>query len=295
MNNDPYRILMFGRPGVGKSTWAAQAPSPTAISPEFGMNRINGRNGKRVHIQKGVQSFTDTRKKIVELSNTKHDFQTLILDTADWVEQACHADIIGTSNKDIIRINGGYGSGYRESESRHREMIYDLNKLVFDRGLNVIVTAHYGVKPEKNPEAVADYDSFKIKCHEYVSALWREWSDAVLFARFETFVKAADENSEKTFATGTDRRLLSTVSRPAYPEVKNRLGLPAEMNLNFADFERIVNPPTETDEDVRQELSNLSHKLSGEDATKMMNAFNAADGDLAQMIKIRNYARTKVK
>src|SRR5690606_33836210 len=76
----PPRVLLYGVHGIGKSTFGATAPNPIVICTEDGLDTID------------TQSFpqatcsADVINAIGALYNEDHDYQTVVLDSADWLE-----------------------------------------------------------------------------------------------------------------------------------------------------------------------------------------------------------------
>ena len=228
--NIPMKIVLYGEPGIGKSTVAAQMEAPLFLDLENGAARIKDSQGKLVKRVKNLNSYEAVKQVVIELANSNMnvngvEFKTLVLDSIDWLEGLVHKKIIGTSNKDIIRVNGGYGAGLRESERIHKEFIHDLEIFQTITGCDVVSLAHEKVKEVKDPEAADDYEKFKLKLEERVSSLWQEWSEALLFARYEVLVDLAeDSNKSKSRAVSNEKRILITQKRPG-SDAKNRYGL----------------------------------------------------------------------
>lgn len=225
----PLRVMIYGVEGIGKSTLGAKSDKPIFITPEGGIDQLTDIDGRPSKSIKGMESWDSVRKAVKALFNEKHPFETLVIDSADWLEKLCHASIIGKSGKSIITCNGGYGAGYRQSEIMHRDLLEDLSKLRDNRNMNIVVTAHAAVRVTKDPSTLSDYDSFEIKCHEMVSSLWREYVDALLFARFRTFVQES-EGSTRARAYSDGKRIVYTHKQPSF-QAKNRYGLPEEMEF----------------------------------------------------------------
>lgn len=285
--NKPVRVLIYGVEGVGKTTLGARADRPVFITPEGGTDNIPG-----VDEMPNITDWKSVRAAINKLLTEEHSFKTLVIDSADWLEKLCHADIIGSSGKDIIRANGGYGAGYRESEIRHRDLIADLSKLRDARNMNIVVTAHYQVKTVKDPEMLEDYDGFEIKCHDMVSSLWREWVDALLFARFRAFLKKSDD-SAKARALGDDSRVVYTVKRPAF-QAKNRFGLPPEMEFTenfwneFMGYARKGPVQAGIVEEIKADIKELFGKLKDEATQKVVvESIQKAGTDVKMLEAIR--------
>lgn len=283
----PARVLIYGIEGVGKTTFASKAPKPIFITPEGGTNEIPG----AVEMP-GVKTFSDVCASVKELLTEKHDYETVIIDSVDWVEKLCHAHIIGNKDRSIITVNGGYGAGYRESEQLHRALVSDLQALRDEKKMNVIAIGHYHVKTVKDPEAVNDYDAFEIKCHEFVSSLWREWVDAVLFARFRTHLKT-DERNQRTVALGDGERVMYTEKRPAF-QAKNRYGLPFELPVSWDAFCKARSKASE----LQLLLSEIReyYEVSPEDVKAgISKSVIEAQNDIAKLRDIRDRAKQTSK
>lgn len=288
--NKPCRVMIYGVEGVGKSTFGAMADAPVFITPEGGTDRLVNATGAPVDEMPNVGSWDAVEAAIGLLLTEKHEHKTLVIDSADWLEKLCHAKIIADSKKSIITCNGGYGTGYRESEILHRKLIERLSLLREGRGMNIIVTAHAHVKPVKDPEMLEDYDCFEIKCHEMVSSLWREWVDALFFVRFRTFVKAS-EDTARARALGDDTRVLYTVKRPAF-QAKNRYGMKPEYDFTkgfWEEFKKLAKPIEETLEQVQAEIIDLEKYIKDEKTKKIVaESIVSAKNQLSVLIPIRN-------
>ena len=227
----PLRVMIYGTAGIGKSTLGAKADMPIFISPEGGNDQLKDAFGNQVKEISGIKTWDDLKAAVSFLLTTPHDFKTVVLDSADWIEKLSHAHILANptkAGKSIITVDGGFNAGYRRAEEMHRELIGIISRLRDEKNMNVIVTAHAHVKQVKDPSMPEDYDQFCIKCHDMVSALWQEWVDALLFARFRTFVKTSED--EKARASGDGTRVIYTAAQPSF-QAKNRYGLPGELEF----------------------------------------------------------------
>lgn len=290
----PPRVLIYGLEGVGKSTFGALSDAPVFISAEGGTDQLKNARGESVDEIPDVRTFDDVRKAIKNLTEQAHDFKTLVIDSADWVEKVCHQQIIGDSGLDIVRVNKGYGAGYRESEKLHKVLIDELTALREKRMMGVILTAHAHVKPVKDPSMVDDFDQFEIKCHEMVSSLWREWVDALGFARFKVFTKKNDEGDARAFGDGS--RTIHWLKNPAF-QAKNRYGLPATMDFNLDAYQKFMQYARrgvvmETAEEVYAECVILLEKVADADTkAKATDAVVNATGKINELLAMRKRLR----
>jgi hypothetical protein len=234
VQNKPPRIIIAGEEGVGKTNFGVSPENSVVISLEDRVDHID-KNFEIID----VKSFDEAGKVVRQLITEQHNFKNLCIDSIDWLEQLCHSKIIGSSNYDINRVNGGYGSGLRESEKLHRDFIASLEGIRNDRGMSIIATAHVEVKEEKNPDLPSDFDSFQIKMDKRVASLWREWADAIMFARFKTFVNEEEKSGQKKTRAFTDGSRVLYATNQAFFRAKNHYGLPEEINFTLNTWQEL--------------------------------------------------------
>lgn len=225
------RIMVYGVEGIGKSTFAAGAPNPIFILTEDGLGSL------KVDHFPLASSFDDVMAAIGSLYAEKHDFQSVALDSLDWLETMIWRDIETKYDaKDLA-----YGKGAVLAADRWRDVLNGLNALRNDKGMAVVLIAHTTIKRFDSPET-EPYDRFQPKLQDRSNALIREWCDAVLFANYKTIVKKSDVGFNKEVARGisTGERLLYTSERPAYM-AKNRYGLPESISLSWEAFIEAIN------------------------------------------------------
>lgn len=220
----PDRILLVGTEGIGKSTFAACAPKPIFIAAEDGIRHLD------VASFPEPKTLEDVTGALAELATESHEFETLAIDTVDWLEPL----IIDHT----CRLNGwanieapGYGKGYVAALSEWRSFLATLERVRRERGMEIILLAHAQIRNFANP-AGDDYARYECKLHKGAAALLKEWTDANLFACHEEFVSEKDGKSK---GVSTGKRLLHT-ERTAAWDAKNRHNLPAEIELSYAAY-----------------------------------------------------------
>lgn len=220
------RIFIYSTHGIGKSTFAANAPDPIFICTEDGLGAIDTASFPL------AKSSSDVMSAIKTLYSEDHDFKTVVLDSADWLENILQQEIESEYDaKDLA-----YGKGSLILADKWREILEGFNALRNDKNMAVILIGHCEIKRFDSPE-VEPYDRYQPKLQARASALLQEWADAVLFANYRTLVKKDDVGFNKSVSRGitTGERLLYTQETPAYL-AKNRYSLPHTLPLDWNAF-----------------------------------------------------------
>jgi len=220
----PPRILMHGVQGIGKTTFAASAPSPVFLQTEDGLGLLDRSTFGL------LANFTEVMEALGALYTEDHAFSSLVLDSVDWLEPLVHAEACRRNNWASIETPG-YGKGYVEALNVWREYVEGLNALRDDKGMVIIQLAHTDVKRFENPET-EPYDRYIVKLHKNAAALLMEHSDIVLFANYRVSV-VETKDKKSTRAKGAGERRMYTTERPAFL-AKNRYGLPGDLPLDWS-------------------------------------------------------------
>ena len=222
----PPRIILSGPEGIGKSTFAAGAPNPVFIAQEDGLTGLD-------HVARlSPSSFGDTLALIDELRTGQHDFETVVIDTIDWLERSIHQFICARDNKAGIE-DYGYGKGYKVAEAELVGLLTKLDTLRHERKLGIILLSHVHIRTFTDPSGEA-WDRYEMKGHKGFTGILREWPDACLFAVYEVFKTRAEKGSDREKAIGGERRIYTTWS-PGW-DAKNRLSLPETLALDYPTF-----------------------------------------------------------
>lgn len=226
----PPRVFLYSVEGIGKSTFGASAPNPIFIQTEDG---LAGLDVARFPL---ATSIGEVRQAIATLLESEHDFETVVLDSADWLEQIIVKEIESTHDaKDLA-----YGKGAIKQAEVWRDLLDGFNALRTERGMSVILIGHCHIKRFDSPET-EPYDRYMPKLQERSSALVREWCDALLFANYRTVVKTTEVGFKKEVSRGitNGERLLYTSEKPAYM-AKNRYALPDSLPLSWSALSNAI-------------------------------------------------------
>ena len=226
----PLVLVIYGPSGVGKSTFGSEMKAPVYLGAEDGANNLDVARFPQ------VRSFADCMAAVKELTEGKHDFQTLVVDSLDWIEPLVNAEVCAKAGvQNIEEI--GYGKGHIAALKLWQDFVHALGALREKRGMHLCLIAHAQIKPVNDPKETRQYDRYSLKLHEKASALFTEFADAVLFATFEVYFKTAENNKAKAQTTGL--RVMHTVWKP-WAVAKSRFNLPETLPLSFEALEAAI-------------------------------------------------------
>lgn len=279
----PFLILIYGTDGVGKTSFAAQAPKPVFLGPEKGNSLLD------VSRFPTPKSFGDVQNMILEMTTAKHEFKTLVIDSLDWIEPLIWEAVCKENGANSIEnVGGGYGKGYAFAIQKWMLMRDALDNLRETKGLNIILIAHSHIKTFQDPQNNTAYDRHQLKLNDKAAALWREFVDTVLFATFEVHTKGDDKKAK---AYGDGSRVMFTERRPAF-DAKNRLGLPFRLALSFAELVSASSTPR-SPQDAQNAITGLLANVTDQSLKeKVTKAMTDAGTDLQKLQNIENKLKT---
>jgi hypothetical protein len=225
----PPRIVLYGVHGIGKSTFAANAPSPVFIPTEEGLDAVDATAFPL------CKSFEDIMDSIGSLASEDHDFGTVVIDSADWAEQLVHKKVAADNN--VATIDAiGYGRGYKAAVDYWKQILEGLDYLRNDKNMQVILLAHSQVKRFDDP-LTDPYDRYQLDLHHGSASVVSEWCDILMFAnqQYTTVKSDVGFNQKVTRAVGTGSRVLYTQERPGW-SAKSRWALPDTLPLDYGKF-----------------------------------------------------------
>lgn len=235
----PRRTLLYGVHGIGKSTWAAQAPNCLILNLEDGLDDIDCQRTEHLTAMDSVNQI------LIDLANEKHDFRTIAIDSIDWLEGLIHAQVARDAGKDSI-ADIGFGKGYEAALKYWDDFVFKLDWLRKEKGMQIILLAHSAIVKHSDPE-VDSYDRYQPALHKSASAMLQEWCDEVLFASYRVFVRKEDLgfSKERNIAVSNSERYIRTQETAACL-AKNRLqDMPAEIPFSWADYAKYFPKPSE--------------------------------------------------
>ena len=231
----PYKIIIYGPEGIGKTLFAARFPDPVFLDTEGSTRHYDIR---RI-IQQNGQSTPSSWEMVKEMAAAVRDGEipckTLVIDSLDWAEALCAAAVCAKQGVKGIE-DFGYGKGYVYLEEEFGRFLNLLNE-IYHKGINIVCTAHATMRRIELPEETGAYDHWEMKLEKKTAALVKEWAQIILFANYKTIVISGKTAMDKNKAAGGKRVMYST--HTPWWDAKNRFNLPEEMPLDFKSIEHL--------------------------------------------------------
>lgn len=227
------RVVLYGVPGIGKTTMAAEFPSPIFIDVEDGSNQLPVARLPR------PTSWAMLMDEVREVIVGNVPCSTLVIDTADAAEALCIDAVCSEHTLDGIE-GAGYGKGYTYLAEKFGKLLDALGEVV-DGGRNVVIVSHSMARKFERPDEEGAYDRYELKLTRKVAPMVKEWSDMLLFLDYKTFVETQSDkkgNIVKAKAKG-GKRIIHTTHHPCW-DAKNRFGLKDELPLSYDSIAHCV-------------------------------------------------------
>ena len=210
---DAPRIILYGMEGIGKSTFAANFPSPIFIQTEDGLGMIDCAKFPL------AKSFDEVFQELVALETEPNEFKTIVIDSLDWLERLIWDKVAQDSKVNNIE-QIGFGKGYTMALTFWRIVLDHLESL-HKQGKIILLLAHAVAEDYSDPE-VNSLKRFTPRLHKTARSLLAEYVDVILLATRAFGAAKGDQNNP---------RIVRTEASP-YQVAKSRFSIPAELPLD---------------------------------------------------------------
>lgn len=280
----PMRVVMYGTEGIGKSTFASEAPEPIFLCAEDGTKELD------VARYPEPKTWEEALDAVEDLRSSRHTFKTFVVDTLDWAEPLAWDKVCRDGSKTNIE-DYDFGKGYTAAVDVWRGFLARLDALSNARGMNIVLLAHSHIRKFQNPEG-NDFDRYEMKLHAKSAGILKEWCDALLFARLEIFTH---DVKKKTKGVDSGARLIHTTRTAAF-DAKNRYALPAQIPLNWEEFYGAARGggPAAPDK-LKAEVAELLEMLDPTTREKAIKWTATAGDDATKLAQLVGHLRGKVQ
>lgn len=217
----PPRIVIHGKPGVGKTSFAADADDVLFMPLEEGLATL-----KVAHLAK-PDTYANVMSALWELRTEQHDYRVLAIDTIDKMEPLVWQAVCEEGGKTNIE-DFGYGKGYTKADFCWLEFFSALDDLQA-RGMTIIVLCHNEGRMIDDPQ-IGAYNHFTPKLHKRANALLTEWADIIGYLDTERVAVDKGDKRETRTSQSTGQRVLYLEDQGAFV-AKNRYDLPPMIQI----------------------------------------------------------------
>ena len=216
----PYVVLLYGTPGIGKSTAAKYSERPLFINLENGLDRVDTTK----------TPFINNYKELLEAFKfaAQSDYKTIVIDTAGALEQILEAEILKEFGNEHAKPQGikdkdffPFGLGIDLLRGKWGKMVKHFFRFK-ELGKNVIITSHERLEDVNNPGGGEDLKrivpDIQRKCYpEVIRNL-----DAVLYMNYSRFI--SNKSGKKDIAIDKGWIDIITLEK-SFVVAKNRFNL----------------------------------------------------------------------
>lgn len=137
-------LVEYGRPGVGKTTFAASAPAPLILDFENGTKYL-GQRGFSANVIRLAYWLTKQEKQ--ELALMLGNYKTVVVDPLGEAMDKLIESVATSGQKKFVQSDGSLTmAGWGEAKKQMKSFI----KFLRDSGKNVILVSHVTEKMENN-------------------------------------------------------------------------------------------------------------------------------------------------
>lgn len=265
------KFMISGESGVGKTFFALDFPKPYLIDSEGGATRqqyqdkLKKTGGVYFGKEEGSQDFRTVIEEVKQLTTTKHDYKTLIIDSFTYLYmlEASEAESKGGSD---------FGRDKKMANIPTRQLISVLEKC----DMNIILICHSKIKWERRGKDIIDagstfdgYDKL-----EYILDLWCEINKGgktftVKKSRVQSLIQG--DSYPLSYEKFAELYGKETVEREAVPLI---LITPEQLN-NINKLIEALNVSVESQEKVLKNFDCDSYaELTLEQADKVIESLN---------------------
>lgn len=219
----PYRTILYGTSGIGKTHLASLIPDSIFFDLEEGSGKFDV---ARLH----VNSADDFYQKVAWVAS-KPEYKTLVIDSLSKLERMLVKKVCAEQGWANLE-KPGFGKGPLVLKDEFADVFMKRVNRLNELGKNVVLIAHARTRTFQDPTTEA-YDRYEMDAEKGVAAYLISQFDNVYFYRWKLVASEA-ERGTRYLGKGNGDRELFTQERPSFI-AKSRDGLP----------ERIVNPKPE--------------------------------------------------
>ena len=229
--------LIYGRPGVGKTTLAAQAPGAIFVQTEDGLTSPHLRDVPTFGVLTTYDDVMNVFAAIAENAEAE-GWKTIVIDSIDRLSPLITEKVCAENGWRSLE-DGAYGKGKSAYVEAWRDFMTCLLALRNECGLGILMLGHHKAVKVTPPDA-EPFQQYGLTIHDEASRILVGDSDFVLFATYPMHTISTDQGfGKKATRAITDKAVLWTTESGARV-AKNRYGMPEKLPLDFATLAQFI-------------------------------------------------------
>ncbi|MCR9090865.1 MAG: ATP-binding protein [Algiphilus sp.] len=251
----PPITLIYGGPGLGKTTFFSQTPGAVFLPVEDGLGTLE------VNAFPQPSEWAEVMSAMETLYTEEHGFNWFVIDTVSAMEELIYKQVCRDEGVESVE-KIPYGKGHVMALSYWQQLLEGLAALRDQRRMGIGLIAHAEIQRFEAPETDS-YDRYQISLNKRAFKLFYERCDVIGYAAYQVSVRKQEQGFGKAEvkAKGTGKRLLHLSERPAWI-AKNRYGMPDTIPLAWPAFAEALRvgvtgetPDSDTDESAEQQAA----------------------------------------
>ena len=172
--------IVYGPPGIGKTTFGASTHKPIIVDCENGAAHVSCDRSPYLSNWPAIRQWLDA------LAAGGHGYGTVVIDSVDWLLRRLEEHVSGVKDNEhgmaqtMNRSHGGYGNGKQVLKNFVYQYLLPTLDMIVNSGVAVVLLAHAtrhdvtsidGVTAEKSaPDIHADLVNTMIEWSDFVAA-----------------------------------------------------------------------------------------------------------------------------
>ncbi|MBP5545202.1 MAG: AAA family ATPase [Kiritimatiellae bacterium] len=225
------RAVIYGVEGIGKTTLASKLEKPLFVDFEKGSFGLDV-----ARVEDVPDTWQGMLGMIESLKRDRHGYRTLVIDSADRMEDMIVRDYLHEKGAQSLVGYGKYGDGWIETAERYCTVLDRLGDLA-DAGMDVVLIGHAQQRRVELPEQTDSYDHWELNLSRRSAPKTREWPEILLFVNYKMSVIPSTRDFGKVVNKAEGGRRMCHAAHTPYYDAKHRAGIemPDEFPLDEAD------------------------------------------------------------